>query len=193
MQCRALVRAVHYRAQQLELMVDEECKASVLSMMQVGEELETDEADPIDVEPDDHGYCMPSTLQRPRTVKGDVPTRWHSILAMFESLLQNRRTLGKLVSHFSDSMLVATQWDEVQELADFLKGFRVTVEILSKEKDVTSSLLLVLRSEISECITPSAEDSPMLRSMKERMRTEFDHRFPVDEHSVTAALLYPRF
>lgn len=90
-------------------------------------------------------------------------------------------------------MLVATQWDAVQELADFLKGFRVTVEILSKEKDATSSLLLVLRSEISECIRPSAEDSPMLRSMKERMRKKFDHRFPVDEHSVTAALLDPRF
>lgn len=88
-QCRALVRAVHYRAQQLELIVDEECKASVLSMMQVGEALETDQADPIEVvEPDDHGYCMPSTLRRrPQTVKGDVPTRWHSILAMFESLL----------------------------------------------------------------------------------------------------------
>ncbi|KAH7962703.1 hypothetical protein HPB52_017568 [Rhipicephalus sanguineus] len=90
-------------------------------------------------------------------------------------------------------MLVAAQWDQVQELADFLKGFRVTVEILSKEKDVTASLLLVRRSEIKECPTPSNQDSQMVRCMKERMLNKFEHRFPVPEHSVAAALLDPRF
>ncbi|KAG0410040.1 hypothetical protein HPB47_012844 [Ixodes persulcatus] len=193
-QCRALVRAVHYRAQQLEMIIDQVCKTSVLSMIRLGEALETDGADPIEVrQTEDHEYCMTSTLRRPPTVKGEVPTRWHSILAMFESLLQNRRALGKLASHFTDAMLVAAQWDEVQELADFLRGFRITVEILAKEKDVTASLLLVLRSEIKECLAASTEDSQMLRCMKERMRNKFEHRFLLNEHSVTAALLDPRF
>lgn len=35
-------------------------------------------------------------------------------------------------------MLVAAHWDKVQELADFFKGFRIIVEILSKEKDVSA-------------------------------------------------------
>lgn len=33
----------------------------------------------------------------------------------------------------------------------------------------------------------------MLRCMKERMRNTFEHSFPVNEHSVTAGLLDPRF
>lgn len=71
--------AMHYKALQLELIVDEEWKASVLSVIQIGEALESDEADPIDVVlTEDHEYCMPPTLRRSPTVKGNVPTQWHS-------------------------------------------------------------------------------------------------------------------
>lgn len=131
---------------------------------------------------------MTSMLRHPLTVKGDVPTRWHSKLGMFQNLLQNCRALGKLASHFTDAILVAAQWDEVQELADFLN-----VEILSKEKDVMASLLLLLHSELKECLIASTEDSPMLRCMKRRMRNKFEHRSAVNERSVTAALLDPWF
>lgn len=48
-QCRALVRAVHYKAQQMEMIIDQECETSVHSMIPVGEALETDKADPIEV------------------------------------------------------------------------------------------------------------------------------------------------
>lgn len=46
-QCRSLVRAVHYKAPQLELIVEQECRETVMSLIPVGEALETDEADPI--------------------------------------------------------------------------------------------------------------------------------------------------
>ncbi|KAL1483493.1 hypothetical protein MTO96_050228 [Rhipicephalus appendiculatus] len=71
-------------------------------------------------------------------------------LEEFEMTEKNVQALGKLASHITDTMLLAAQWDQVQELAHFLKNFRSTVEILSKEKEVTASLLLVLRSEIKE-------------------------------------------
>ncbi|KAM7289569.1 hypothetical protein ISCGN_029698 [Ixodes scapularis] len=65
---------------------------------ELGEALKTNEADPIEVtQTEDHEYCMTSTLRRPPTVKGDVPTRRHGILTMFNSLLENHRALGVLV------------------------------------------------------------------------------------------------
>lgn len=104
---------------------------------------------------------------------------------------RNRRALGKFTSHFTD--VVVAEWDEMQELADFLNGFCITVGVLSKEKDVTAYLLPVLRCEIGACLTPSTKNSQMVRCMKERMHNKFDHRFPVNEHSVTASLLDPWF
>lgn len=89
-ECWVLVTAVHYTTHQLEI-IDQECKTSVLSMIPVGEALKANEADPTEVtETEDHEYCMTLTLQHPPAVKGDVATRWLSILAMFESLLQIR-------------------------------------------------------------------------------------------------------
>lgn len=48
----------------------------------------------------------------------------------------------------------------MQELGDFLKCFGITVEILSKKKDLTIFLLLLLPSEIKDWLTVSTEDQP---------------------------------
>lgn len=95
-QCQSLVSAIHYKAQQLELIVEQECRESIMSLIPVGEALETYEADLIAVSKvQDHECCVTSTVLHRPTVKGDVPTQWRSILVMFESLLNNHGPHGK--------------------------------------------------------------------------------------------------
>lgn len=124
-------------------------------MIPVGEALETEEAVPITVpEIQDHKYCVASAALRRPTVKKQSPELLaQDILVMLKSLLNNRRSLGKLVPQLSDDvMLVVSQWDEMQELGDSLKLFRVAVDVLSKAKHVMAPSLLVLRSENKDCL-----------------------------------------
>ncbi|XP_064459035.1 zinc finger BED domain-containing protein 4-like [Ornithodoros turicata] len=194
--CRAIVKRVHYKAGQLEEIVEADIRTSLLSLCDVGDAIDDDEADPALLcdESDEHSYSSSGVPSKFTTVKSDTPTRWHSILAMLESLIVNKASLRKLLATLGEPMqLGPEEWSLVGELVEFLKQFRKAVELFSMQRDCTYNTLLVIRSELKSCLEDKADDSTSVRQMKQAMLAKFDYRFPVTESTVTASLLDPRF
>lgn len=121
--CRAIVQKVHYKSAQLEELAECELQKSLLEFVAVGDHLDNDENDPVtDTNVDDHSYTTYVPHQSV-SVKGDTPTRWHSILMMFDSLLDNRKHLQKLLPATDErTILTPEEWSVMQDLSDFLKN-----------------------------------------------------------------------
>ncbi|XP_065316492.1 uncharacterized protein LOC135925202 [Gordionus sp. m RMFG-2023] len=145
---------------------------------------------------DDDSENQKSYEKKHKTLKLNVPTRWHSILIMLESVTgNNKNPINILLNRMEkpDLKLFNSDWDLVYELLNFLKTFKQTVEFLSVQKKVTINLALLFRSEIKNHLIVKENDSPPIASLKQNMLTKFDHRFPITDLQVLGALLDPRF
>jgi hAT family C-terminal dimerisation region len=76
-------------------------------------------------------------------------------------------------------------------LVQFLKIFKTATEAFSGSKYPTISLVLLFRAEIVAAIADLASDCEMVRSMKQRMRQALNHRLPITELNLIAAMLDP--
>lgn len=74
-----------------------------------------------------------------------------------------------------------------------MKHFQKITEILSGETYSTLNMACVFRSEIASLLEPNRNDVREIADLKENMRKKFEHRFPMSERMVVAALLDPRF
>ncbi|XP_065318702.1 uncharacterized protein LOC135926698 [Gordionus sp. m RMFG-2023] len=100
---------------------------------------------------DDDSENQKSYEKKHKTLKLNVPTRWHSILIILESVTgNNKNPINILLNRMEkpDLKLFNSDWDLVYELLNFLKTFKQTVEFLSVQKGVTTNLALLFRSEI---------------------------------------------
>ncbi|CAG4953257.1 unnamed protein product [Parnassius apollo] len=132
------------------------------------------------------------------TIKTSLPTRWHSVLAMLESLAHfcNREPVNNMLSEIgkSDLKICQREWNLLEDLVRFLRKFREVVEMLSTQKAASLNLALVFNLEIRD-ILHSVTDEEMLVvvQLNNKMLAKLDKRFPITKKVVVAALLDPRF
>lgn len=137
--------------------------------------------------------AAPARPQFLTTLKKDCPTRWNCLLSMLESLLINQKLIERCLSRLRlfDKMFSDDEWEIIMNLVQFLRVFKTATEVLSGSKYPTISLVLLFRAEIVAAIADLPYDCVMVKSMKQRMRQALNHRLPITELNVVAALLDP--
>nr|XP_037270495.1 E3 SUMO-protein ligase ZBED1-like [Rhipicephalus microplus] len=150
--CREIVKTVHYRASELQEIADSELNAMVQLLVSTAETLEHDENDPVldeGYQNSEHSYnAAPVARGGAVTMKLDTPTRWHSILAMFESLQANKAALRRLLARLGHPFAGIEDWCLIEEVVKFLSQFKCAVELFSQQKSSTFNFLIVIRSEL---------------------------------------------
>ena len=76
-------------------------------------------------------------------------------------------------------------------MVPFLWFFQTVTEVLNGSKYPTISLVLLFRTGIAGALRDSPTDGTAVKSMKQNMRMALDHRLPVEELHVIAAILDP--
>lgn len=153
--------------------------------------------DPLDDEQSDDISDTRTTASSNKPVftalKRDCPTRWNSLLTMLNSLLKNQvlveRCLTKL--RLFEKILTDDEWQTVNNVARFLEAFKCATEVLSGSAYSTVCMALLFRSEIVSALSPNDDDCEIVRGIKQRMRSALNHRFPLLELYVVAAMLDP--
>ena len=212
---KSIVRAVRYRAADLEIEAKGEQRKKILAMIDVNDILDADEENPFPtneeeaLQEDDDGETPASEtdqgnaasqttpkFQAPKTVKNESATRWFSTLEMCASIDEENRTpVNTIMLRIGrdDLVLSASEWKLLRALVKFLELFRNIVTLMSAEKSCTINIALLMRSEIESCLINDDNDPLPIAEMKNFMKQKLDHRFPVTDLVVTAALLDPRF
>lgn len=204
--CKKIVKKLRYRLPELEAEADKEQRKMIILLQKTGEDLENDERDPIldnvveDYDEMDDGNSNEiEDLMKPiPSIKTSTPTRWHSVLAMLESLNHscNRHAVNTLLGKIGEEQLKLNnfEWKLLTDLLKFLKKFKDIVEILSSQKATSSNVALVFRSEIKDALQSLDDDEPLvLLTLKKKMMDKLNHRFPITKLIVAATLLDCRF
>ncbi|KAJ6639646.1 putative AC transposase [Pseudolycoriella hygida] len=182
-----IVKALRYRTSLFEkLSKDQEALAK--EMTRLSEELlvfvEEEEVD------------ESSSSESSKTLKLDVKTRWHSQVIMIESFIcQNRNVINVMLQSIEKGDLILSQTDYalLQELCQFLQHFKKITELLSGDQYPTQNYAVLFMSELKALLETAPQDSLEIKRLKENMKENFDHRFPLSELHVVSALLDPRF
>lgn len=140
------------------------------------------------------------------TLKNSVPTRWHSVLAMLDSLGCQKTAINKLLtnSNKTDLILLETEAQLLYKLKDFLQKFKDAVSILSGDAYPSISLALIIRTEIVSILAETENNDlsannlnifsfSLIDQMKNNIKSKLDWRFPISDILVCASLLDPRF
>ncbi|CAG5037111.1 unnamed protein product [Parnassius apollo] len=204
--CKKIVKTVRYRLPELERAAEKEQIEFLQSLERVSEHLEMDENEPII---DDEGSESNSVsglqtsdefgnMNHVPSIKTSSPTRWHSMLAMLESLAHfcNRNPVNRMLSQISqhDLKIYQQEWNLLEDLIRFLRKFREVVEMLSTQKTASLNLALVFHLEIRDILNSlSDEETLIMLTLKNNMLAKLDKRFPITDKIVVAALLDPRF
>ena len=127
------------------------------------------------------------------SLKKDCSTRWNCVLAMLESLVTNQQLVERCLTSLRlfDKLLSDGEWDTIINLVQFLKAFKTASEVLSGSKYPTMSLIMLFRSEVVAALAVLPTDCDLVKGMKHRMSNALNHRLPVTELNVVAALLDP--
>ena len=141
----------------------------------------------------DVGHSSEQAKQSMVTLKKDCPTRWNCLLVMLDSLLRNQQLIERCLSRLRlfDKMLSTEEWETIENLVQFLRVFQTATEVLNGSEYPTISLVLLFRAEITGALRDLPTDGTIVRSMKHNMRMAIDHRLPVEELYVIAAILDP--
>jgi hypothetical protein len=83
------------------------------------------------------------------------------------------------------------EWNTIQDLVNFLVVFKKATELLSGSENPTCSIALLFRAELACALEASTGDSSVIAELKRNMRAGFEHRFPLNELHVCAAMLDP--
>ena len=76
----------------------------------------------------------------------------------------------------------------MEELVTFLHVFQKATALLSGSE---SSIVLLLRAEIISALKPYSSDGTVLSELKRNLMGGLNHRFPISEIHVCAAILDP--
>ncbi|KAJ6635062.1 putative AC transposase, partial [Pseudolycoriella hygida] len=137
--------------------------------------------------------------------------------SLFEKLSKDQEALAKEMTRLSEELLVFVEEEEVdessssesiekgdlilsqtdyallQELCQFLQHFKKITELLSGDQYPTQNYAVLFMSKLKALLETAPQDSLEIKRLKENMKENFDHRFPLSELHVVSALLDPRF
>ncbi|XP_077262833.1 uncharacterized protein LOC143897796 [Temnothorax americanus] len=141
-----------------------------------------------------HAGNAATACKKAPTLKTDVVTRWHALLRLCKNMGPYRNSINTIFATIEKSnlMLTPSEWEFLDDLGKFLESFRTAVEVLSAEKSTTLNVALLMRAELKERLENSDSESLLILQMKNSMRAKLDHRFPVTDLLVAAALLDSR-
>ena len=166
-----------------------ECLEKVISV--INDEEELDEMHENDIQNTDE--ISRRRKSNSTTLKRDCPTRWNSLLTMLESVKSNQELLESSLTRLRifDKILDDTEWDIVNHLIAFLSVFKTATAVLSGSTYSTMCLVLLFRAEISRALEANDNDIDVAKELKILMRNSLEHRFPVSDLHVIAAILDP--
>ena len=112
---------------------------------------------------------------------------------MLDSFLANQTLVERCLSKMRlyDSMCSDEECKLITALSQFLKVFTTATEVLCGQKYPTVSLVLLFRAEIENALEIIPSDCAVVQELKENMKAKLDHRMPVTELYVVAAMLDP--
>jgi len=70
-------------------------------------------------------------------------------------------------------------------------AYETATELLSGSEYPTSCITLLFRAELASVLDALTTDSDVIAELKTNMKARFDHRFPINELLVCAAMLDP--
>ena len=136
------------------------------------------------------------------TLLQDVSTRWNSTYFMYERMAEQRWAIYAVIhdeqvtpSEQRHLDLKPEQWDLLSQLLVVLKPLQVATTALSKDLNVSSSLIHPVVNGLVKChLKPGGDDLAMIKRFKEVVTGELLRRFPFDRESVAtlSAALDPR-
>ena len=131
--------------------------------------------------------------QQMTTLKKDCPTRWNSLMITLDSLLKNRELIERCLTRLRKFDMIPSleTWITMEELVTFLRVFQKATALLSGSEYTTSSIALLLRAEIMSALKPCSSDGTVLSELKRNLMGGLNHRFPISEIHVCAAILDP--
>lgn len=112
-------------------------------------------------------------------------TRWNSIYAMFERLLEQRTAIQTVVNGrlsvaktTAKHKLKDTEWEHMEQLTKLLKPFDRTTTVMSSENGVTLSMgRPLIHSLMKNFLEPNATDGELAAEFKDVVRAELVTRF----------------
>lgn len=135
------------------------------------------------------------------TVKQDVITRWNSTFDMFERILDIKRSVISTIAtdYPNTPNLTPDDIEILSKCCDLLRPFKSVTEIMSAEKHVTVSQIIVLANLLKkkcEAFTKDSNIPQTVMQMAMRFATDISTRFRnVEDHKLFAVstLVDPRF
>lgn len=137
-----------------------------------------------------------------------VKTRWNSIYAMVERLIESRQCISIVLNDRNTTTrttaisleLSESKWELLEQLVKVLKPFDLVTKVLSSATTPTiSTVHPILKSIAQHYLTPNDSDLHKIKILKETLSQEFKARFFNQMHSDSifllniASLLDPRY
>ncbi|XP_022160721.1 zinc finger BED domain-containing protein 1-like isoform X3 [Myzus persicae] len=137
-----------------------------------------------------------------------VKTRWNSIYAMVERLIESRQCVSIVLNDRNTTTrttaisleLGESKWELLEQLVKVLKPFDLVTKVLSSATTPTISIVHpILKSIAQHYLTPNESDLHKIKILKETLSQEFKVRFFSQMHSDSifllniASLLDPRY
>lgn len=140
----------------------------------------------------------------PRKLKQEVPTRWNSTFHMLERFVELEEAVKSTIALIDKNLPVLSreEWQECKDLCIMLKPFDEMTELVSGEKYMTgSSVIVVTRCLTNVCKKIKENEvycnfSNLVKEVLSRLEKGVSERFRNVEHSTTFALctfLDPRY
>lgn len=127
-----------------------------------------------------------------KTLKQSCPTRWNSILAMIDSVIDLWTELNEALKVNGDRELCLTEEDKVLlcELQRFLKPFHDLTELVSSEQGHLGLIPLIIR-EVKDAAKLDVRDSESISQLKQSVLDNLPNRIKMSETVTIASLLDP--
>lgn len=137
-----------------------------------------------------------------------VKTRWNSIYAMVERLIESRQCVSIVLNDRNTTTrttaisleLGESKWELLEQLVKVLKPFDLVTKVLSSATTPTISIVHpILKSIAQHYLTPNESDLHKIKILKETLSQEFKVRFFSQMHNDSifllniASLLDPRY
>ena len=116
-------------------------------------------------------------------------TRWWSILAMFETIVENLEPLLGVLGYMGRNTLGITHQQESQMKAiiKLMADFRVAGDLLGSENEITVSKILPTFEALKTKLQIDPKDQPIIKDMKKVMLEKMNSRYSDEQINFLAA------